>query len=178
MDGSQNIFALSTNQQINSENIEENERCNVCARPFLTNRGLLQHLNVCRTRNMTNNSNQAMTTTNDDNNDNTSNSNNSNGNDIPDKIESQEKFYWNLVARSTFEKDLNNAYEKIVHWKKNFFMLPSGAAGKRYVEVTSHGAMDTRHTIGVNITESNSCYTDVTFQKTKKILKSQRSPST
>ena len=55
---------------------------------------------------MTNNSSQTITTTNDDNNDNTSNSNNSNGNDIPDKIESQEKFYWNLVAGSTFEKDL------------------------------------------------------------------------
>ena len=38
------------------------------------------------------------------------------------------------MAGSTFEKDLNNAYEKIVHWKKNVFMLPSGAAGKRYVE--------------------------------------------
>ena len=44
MDGSQNIFSLSTNQQINSENIEENASCNSCARTFHTNRGLLQHL--------------------------------------------------------------------------------------------------------------------------------------
>ena len=35
---------------------------------------------------------------------------------------------------TTFEKDLNSAYEKIVHWKKNLFMLPSGASGKKYVE--------------------------------------------
>ena len=75
-----------------------------------------------------------MTTANDGNNANTSSSNNSNRNHIPVKIESQEKFYWNLVAGSTFEKDLNNAYEKVVHWKKNFLMLPSEAAGKRYVE--------------------------------------------
>ena len=38
------------------------------------------------------------------------------------------------MAGSTLEKDLNNAYEKIVHWKKNLFMLPSGAAEKSYVE--------------------------------------------
>ena len=38
------------------------------------------------------------------------------------------------MARSTFKKELNNAYEKIVHWKKNLFMLPSGADWKRYVE--------------------------------------------
>ena len=75
-----------------------------------------------------------MTTANDDNNANTSNSNNSKGKDIPDRIESQEKFNWNLVAGSTFEKDLYNAYEKIVQWKKNLFMLPSAAAGKWYVE--------------------------------------------
>ena len=91
MDGSQNIFASSTNQQINSENIEENTSCNICARTFRTNRGLLQHLNFCRRRNITSNGNQTITR--DGNNDNTSNSNNSNGNDIPDKIESQEKFY-------------------------------------------------------------------------------------
>ena len=38
------------------------------------------------------------------------------------------------MAGSTFENDLNNTYEKIVHWKENLFLLPSGAAGKRYVE--------------------------------------------
>ena len=32
----------------------------------------------------------------------------------PDKIDRQEKFCWNLVTGSTF-KNLNNAYEKIVH---------------------------------------------------------------
>ena len=133
MDESQNIFASSTNQQINSENTEENGSCNICARIFHTNCGLLQHLNFCRRRNITSNGNQTITT-NGDNNDNTSNSNNSNDNYIPDKIESQEKFYWNLVAGSTFEKDLKNAYEKTVSWKKNLFMLPSGAAGKRYVK--------------------------------------------
>ena len=89
MDGSQNIFASSSYQQIKSENIEEN------ASSIRTNRGLLHHLNFCRKRNITNNSNQTITT-NDDNSDNTSNSNNSNGNDIPEKNESQEKNQENL----------------------------------------------------------------------------------
>ena len=43
MDGTQNIFALSTNQQINSEKTEEDASCNICAKTFRTNRGLLQH---------------------------------------------------------------------------------------------------------------------------------------
>ena len=133
MNGSQNIFASSTNQQINSENIEENASCNICARTFLMNRDLLQHLNFCRRISITNNGNQTLTT-NDGNNDNTSNTNYNNGNDISDKIESQEKFYWNLVTEWTFQKDLNNEYEKIAHLKKNLLMLLSGAAGKRYVE--------------------------------------------
>ena len=42
-------------------------------------------------------------------------SGNSSGNDIPDKIESQGKFYWNLVAEITFEKDLKRC---IVHMKR------------------------------------------------------------
>ena len=80
------------------------------------------------------------------------------------------------MAGSTFEKDLNNAYEKIVLWKKNLFILQSGAAGKRYVEEVTR-VMDTRYTIEVNITENSSCYAGVTFLKTKLILKSQRSSS-
>ena len=80
MDGSQNLFALSTNQQTNSENIEKNVSCNISARTFLASHGLLQHLNFCQRRNRTNKRNQTIATGND-NNDNTSNNNNSNDND-------------------------------------------------------------------------------------------------
>ena len=107
MNRSQNIITSSTNQQINSGNIEENATYIICPKTSRTNRALLQHLNFCRRRNITSNGSLTIATTNYDNNDNTSNSNNSNGNDIPDKIESQEKFYWNLVAGSTFEKKVH-----------------------------------------------------------------------
>ena len=43
MDVSQNVLA-STKQQLNSENIEENTMCNICARTFRTNRSLLQRV--------------------------------------------------------------------------------------------------------------------------------------
>ena len=33
-----------------------------------------------------------------------------------------------------FASELNNAHEKIVHWKKTLFMLPSGAAGNNYID--------------------------------------------
>ena len=48
--------------------------------------------------------------------------------------ENQENFYWNGVASIQFTNELNNAYKKIVHWKSNLFMLPSGATGKNYIE--------------------------------------------
>ena len=98
------------------------------ARTFRTHHGLLD-LNFCR-RNRINNCNQTIKY--DDNNDNTRNNNNSNNN-VSSVIESGKMFYWNLVVRSTLEKKLDNAYEKLVHCK-NMFMLPSGAVRTRYVD--------------------------------------------
>ena len=108
MNGSRNIFVSSTNQQINSESIEENASSNIYARTFRVNReenascniyartsrtnlDLLQYLNFCWRINITNNGNQILAT-NDDNNSITSNTNYNSGIDIPDKIESREKF--------------------------------------------------------------------------------------
>ena len=49
-----------------------------------------------------------------------------------------ETYFWNDVRRTVFKKDLNDAYEKIVHWKRNLFMMPSDAAGKKYIEEITH----------------------------------------
>lgn len=43
------------------------------------------------------------------------------------------KFYWNKVPGSIYKKDLNEADEQIVHWRKNIFMVPSGAADKKFI---------------------------------------------
>ena len=154
---------MDGNQQINSDHIEKNASWNICAKSFRTNRGFVQNLGFYRRRNITNNGNQTITT-NNGNDSNTSSSNNSNGNDIPHKIESQEKFYWSFVAGSTFEKDLNTWYEKTVHWKKNLFMLPSGAAGKS-MSKKLHVSWSYGHNtnLEVNITKSSTRYADNTY---------------
>ena len=41
---------------------------------------------------------------------------------------------WNLREVS---KKIQDAYERIVFWKKNLFMLPTGAAAKKYITETA-----------------------------------------
>ena len=38
------------------------------------------------------------------------------------------------VWKKKKEKDLSDAYEKIVHWNRNLFMMLSGPTGKKYIE--------------------------------------------
>lgn len=42
-----------------------------------------------------------------------------------------ETYFWNEVSETVFEKYLNDAYEKIVYWKRNLLMMPSRAGRKR-----------------------------------------------
>ena len=46
---------------------------------------------------------------------------------------SRNVFYWRDAGSTIFIKDLRDAYEGIDFWRKNIFMLPTGAAGKRYI---------------------------------------------
>ena len=48
--------------------------------------------------------------------------------------ENQVYFYWNDAVGTQLANELNSNYEKIVHWKRNLSMLPSGTAGKNYIE--------------------------------------------
>ena len=46
-------------------------------------------------------------------------------------------FLWGERDGARFTDDLNEAYEKIVFWRKNIFMLPTRNVGKKYIkEVT------------------------------------------
>ena len=40
---------------------------------------------------------------------------------------------WKTRTGQEFSDDINDAYSKIVHWKHNLFMIPSGAQCKRFV---------------------------------------------
>ena len=43
------------------------------------------------------------------------------------------RYKWGIFTDSVFERNLNTAYEKVVFWRQNLFMLPSGKAGKKYI---------------------------------------------
>ena len=41
-------------------------------------------------------------------------------------------------ASTQFVNEMNKAYENIVHWKRNLFMLPSSTPGKSYIEEVTY----------------------------------------
>ena len=42
--------------------------------------------------------------------------------------------YWDIADGTVFEQDLNDAYLKIVSWRRHLFMLTSGATGKTHIK--------------------------------------------
>ena len=45
-----------------------------------------------------------------------------------------ESFLWGETKGSNFVKDLDTMYEKIVYWRQNLFLLPSGRPGKKFIK--------------------------------------------
>ena len=37
------------------------------------------------------------------------------------------------MSGSVYQKDLEEAYEQIVYWRKNVFMVPTSASGKKFI---------------------------------------------
>ena len=114
------------NPQAVQSDVQENQttECHICDRSFRTNRGLLQHLHTCRRRNNING---------------LTNNNDSMANDEgrnQEQIE-PETFYWNTIPGSVYQRNLEEAYEQIVYWRKNVFMVPTEAAGKKFIDETS-----------------------------------------
>ena len=57
--------------------------------------------------------------------------------DLPLVVIEEETFYWNERKGSDFLRDLDTAYEQIVYWRQNLFLLPTGKAGKKFIrEIT------------------------------------------
>ena len=46
---------------------------------------------------------------------------------------SSPSFMWNDIEGESFTRTINNCYLEIIHWKRNFFMIPSGKAGTAFV---------------------------------------------
>ena len=45
--------------------------------------------------------------------------------------------YWIKVAGSRFESLIHDAYKKISQWKRNIFMLQTGASENKYIDETT-----------------------------------------
>ena len=92
-----------------------------------TNRGLLQHLHTCRGKNNTASNVEV----------NVDNQSAVFQEDLTQQNREREKFYWNKVPGSVYQKDLEEAYEQIVYWRKNVFMVPTDVSGKMFInEIT------------------------------------------
>ena len=139
--------------QSNTQNNQGNE-CHICRRCFCTNRGLLQHVNTCHRR--TANLNARHNNTSDEKID----------NKVQELEQQHEDFYRNAVPGRVYQKDLEEAYNQIVYWHKNIFMVPTGAAGKKLMdEISRLLNLRTNNTPLKNSIESNSCYACITPTK-------------
>ena len=59
----------------------------------------------------------------------------SSANDVlNEETQVREKLYWREVPGSIFERDIQHVYDKIVYWRKNIFMVPSGKDGKKNIK--------------------------------------------
>ena len=84
--------------------------CKRCCRSFKKEKGLKQHENKCKQQ--------------------------ISGNEIlpAPVVTIDETLVWGLHTMSDIELVINATYDEIVHWRRNVFMLPSGAAGKAFVQ--------------------------------------------
>ena len=102
------ILSSTTSTQVaNITQDAQSPKCYICKRNFHMNRGLLQHLNTCRRKNNTVSNvdvhidNQSAVVQ----------------EDLTQQDREREKFNWNAVPGSVYQKDLEEAYEQIVYWR-------------------------------------------------------------
>ena len=119
---------MSVNESLDIDNNQSNSNvsCNICG--LSNNRGLLLNLNGCQRKQKQQQNKQLEA--NDD------QENTHRLQDIPRKP-LNEPFYWNEKPGITFVNEINNTYDKFVYWRKNLFLLPIEATGKRFInEIT------------------------------------------
>ena len=58
--------------------------------------------------------------------------------EVQEPEQQHEDFYWNTVPGRIYLKDLEEAYNQIVYWRKvHIFMVPTGSAGKKFIDEIS-----------------------------------------
>ena len=91
--------------------------CSLCSRNFKTERGLKQHFNSCQKKNAEFMENTYKLP-------------------ILRNIQNQPKI-WGPHTKDDMNLIMNATYDEVVHWRRNLFLLPSGAAGKAYIRDTT-----------------------------------------
>ena len=66
-----------------------------------------------------------------------SNNESDENNDKKVQEKEQHEDFWNTVPGRIFQKYLEEAYNQIVYWRKNIFMVPTGATGKKFIDEIS-----------------------------------------
>ena len=106
---------MSANESHDIGNSQSNSNisCNMCERGFTSSRGLLLHLNPCQRKQ--DQQNQQLEANDDQEKTHWLQ-------DIPHKPING-FFYWNDKPGTTFVNEFNNAYGKMVYWRKNLFFI-------------------------------------------------------
>ena len=118
--GTEENNTLATDRETNVDDLT----CKLCKRTFRTVRGLNQHLRTCSSRNATETIlavDKKLLIEN-----------------VSDNQVSEQTmcflYKWGEYDNITFERNVNFVYEKVVYWRKNLFLLPTGKAGQCYID--------------------------------------------
>ena len=104
--------------------------CRHCERTFRSNRSLNQHLRSCK-QNIRSEYEPAK-----ERHECIETSTNTTGSTTTSSAP-QKSYTWGNCPSHVFEANISTVYKQVVYWKKNLFLLPSGKAGKQYIDETT-----------------------------------------
>jgi len=105
--------------------------CHICCRKFTSKGGRTKHLKACSKKKSLNTEVNAVTNpTVESTSQFTSSSTSSAPAVQPIRV-------WGQHTQNDLRQIISAAYEEIVHWQKNLFMVPTGASGKKFVKETT-----------------------------------------
>ena len=147
--------SLVTSDKHSSDNI-----CLSCYRSFKSKGGLTRHTKICKMISKVKESSDSENTTLmsvtevDDEQPNVQlvlvfeTDTNDADSDVYRKTNIQEQFFWGEKKGSDFTNSLKEVYERLIFWRKNLFLLPSGSSGKRFILETTrlYTLLDRRYT--------------------------------
>ena len=112
--------------------------CHLCCRKFTSKGGRTNHLKTC-SRMKTTTQNQSLTNGSEavalNSTVNNPTSQPSTSCDVPPAPETVK--IWGTHSENDLRQIISAAYEEVVHWRKNLFLVPTGASGKKFVRETA-----------------------------------------